>query len=114
MLFRAALPAWFALTAYGRAGHRDIVERNVDAAHQLGELLAGHPHIRLLAPVRLNVVCFTVADPQRVCDAVAAGGEAFVTPTVLDGVPGIRAAFSNWRTTEADVVRVATAIMAAC
>ncbi|HYS41965.1 MAG TPA: pyridoxal-dependent decarboxylase [Pseudonocardiaceae bacterium] len=109
-----ALPAWFALTAYGRAGHRDIVERNVDAAHQLGELLAGHSKICLLAPVRLNVVCFTVADPQRVCDAVAASGEAFVTPTVLDGVPGIRAAFSNWRTTEADVARVATAIMAAC
>jgi glutamate/tyrosine decarboxylase-like PLP-dependent enzyme len=109
-----ALPAWFALTAYGRAGHRDIVERNVDAARRLGELLAAHPRIRLLAPVRLNVVCFTVADPQRVCDAVAAGGDAFVTPTVLDGVPGIRAAFSNWRTTDADVTRVAAAIIGAC
>jgi glutamate/tyrosine decarboxylase-like PLP-dependent enzyme len=109
-----ALPAWFALTAYGRAGHRDIVERNVDAAHRLGELLAAHPKIRLLAPVRLNVVCFTVPDPQHVCDAVAASGETFVTPTVLDGVPGIRAAFSNWRTTDADVARVAAAIISAC
>jgi len=61
-----------------------------------------------------NVACFTVPDPERVCDAVAARGETFVTPTVLDGVPGIRAAFSNWRTTEADVARIAAAIVGAC
>ncbi|MFE2019115.1 hypothetical protein ACFW9O_13870 [Streptomyces sp. NPDC059499] len=36
-----------------------------------------------------------------------------LTPTVLDGVPALRAAFSNWQTTEADVRRVATALRAA-
>ncbi len=115
-----ALAAWCTLTAYGRAGHRDIVERNVACAHRLGELLREIPGVRLLAPVRLNVVCFTVGEHPTdarmtgIADAVAAGGETFLTPTVLAGVPGLRAAFSNWRTTEVDVDRIAAALAAAC
>ncbi|MFF8726789.1 pyridoxal phosphate-dependent decarboxylase family protein [Streptomyces sp. NPDC015171] len=107
-----ALPAWFSLVAYGRAGHREIVERNVALARRLGAGVDALPGLRLLAPVRLNVVCFTLAaDPteERVAElarAVAASGEAYVTPTVYGGVPGLRAAFSNWRTTEADTERV--------
>ncbi len=107
-----ALPAWFTLTAYGRDGHREIVERGIAAAHRLGELLAELPGVRLLAPVRLNVVCFTVDGftPDQVADALAESGETFLTPTLLDGVPGLRAAFSNWRTTPADVDRIAAAV----
>ncbi|MFF3935328.1 pyridoxal phosphate-dependent decarboxylase family protein [Streptomyces phaeofaciens] len=113
-----ALPAWFSLVAYGRSGHREIVERNVALAARLGEGVAALDGLRLLAPVRLNVVCFTLAEdptPERVAalaDAVAASGEAFLTPTVYDGVPGLRAAFSNWRTSEADVARVLAALSA--
>jgi glutamate/tyrosine decarboxylase-like PLP-dependent enzyme len=111
-----ALPAWFSLAAYGREGHREIVERNVALAGRLGERIAGVPGLRLLAPVRLNVVCFTLADDpseQRVhalAAAVAASGEAFVTPTFYDGTHGLRAAFSNWRTSEADTDRVFDAV----
>ncbi len=114
-----ALPAWFSLVAYGRAGHREIVERNVALAHRLGEGLVGLNGLRLLAPVRLNVVCFTLADQptqERVntlAQAVAASGEAFLTPTVYGGVPALRAAFSNWRTSEADVERVLAAVASA-
>ncbi|MFD8740150.1 pyridoxal phosphate-dependent decarboxylase family protein [Streptomyces sp. NPDC059618] len=111
-----ALPAWFSLAAYGREGHREIVERNVALARRLGERIARAPALRLLAPVRLNVVCFTLAeDPterrvRALADAVAASGEAFVTPTCYDGTHGLRAAFSNWRTTEADTDRVFAAV----
>jgi glutamate/tyrosine decarboxylase-like PLP-dependent enzyme len=114
-----ALPAWFTLSAYGRAGHREIVRSNVRGARRLGELLAGLDGVRLLAPVRLNVVCFTLGDdptPESVAavaDVVAASGQTFVTPTLLAGVPGIRAAFSNWRTTDADVDRMFTALRTA-
>ncbi|GAB7106338.1 pyridoxal-dependent decarboxylase [Streptomyces phaeofaciens JCM 4814] len=113
-----ALPAWFSLVAYGRSGHREIVERNVALAARLGEGVAALDGLRLLAPVRLNVVCFTLSEdptPKRVAalaDAVAASGEAFLTPTVYDGVPGLRAAFSNWRTSKADVARVLAALSA--
>ncbi|MEU1182961.1 aminotransferase class I/II-fold pyridoxal phosphate-dependent enzyme [Streptomyces sp. NPDC005820] len=114
-----ALPAWFSLVAYGRAGHREIVERNAALAARLGEGVAALDGLRLLAPVRLNVVCFTLADdptPGRVAalaDAVADSGEAFLTPTVYGGVPALRAAFSNWRTSEADTARVLAALTSA-
>ncbi|QFZ78307.1 aspartate aminotransferase family protein [Streptomyces fagopyri] len=111
-----ALTAWFSLVAYGRDGHREIVARNTALAVGLGDALAEVPHLRLLAPVRLNVVCFTLAGsptPQAVqaaVQAVAATGEAFVTPTSYRGVPALRAAFSNWRTTRADMERALAAI----
>ncbi|KAA0940538.1 pyridoxal phosphate-dependent decarboxylase family protein [Streptomyces apricus] len=111
-----ALPAWFSLAAYGREGHREIVERNVALARRLGEGIAGVPELRLLAPVRLNVVCFTLAgSPTRervhaLGRAVADSGEAFLTPTSYAGVHALRAAFSNWRTTGSDTDRVLAAV----
>ncbi|GIE91384.1 pyridoxal phosphate-dependent decarboxylase family protein [Actinoplanes regularis] len=102
-----ALTAWFTLAAYGADGHREIVERNIAAARRFGEGLATVPGARLLSPVRLNVVCFTVdRDLPALLDAVARSGEAFLTPTVHRGVPALRAAFSNWRTGAADADRV--------
>ncbi|MFJ9705110.1 pyridoxal phosphate-dependent decarboxylase family protein [Streptomyces sp. NPDC101234] len=114
-----ALPAWFSLTAYGRDGHREIVERNVTEARRLGSGIDALPALRLLAPVRLNVVCFTLAEQPTqdrvgaLARAVAASGETFLTPTVYAGVPALRAAFSNWRTTEDDTRRVLDVLTAA-
>ncbi|MFI0544930.1 pyridoxal phosphate-dependent decarboxylase family protein [Streptomyces sp. WSLK1-3] len=114
-----ALPAWFSLVAYGRTGHREIVERNVELARRLGRGIDALPGLRLMAPVRLNVVCFTLTGnptAERVnalAQAVAESGETYVTPTVYGGVPGLRAAFSNWRTTDADTARVLDALAAA-
>ncbi|MEU7903463.1 pyridoxal-dependent decarboxylase [Actinoplanes sp. NPDC049118] len=106
-----ALAAWFSLAAYGRAGHRDIVERNVASARRVGARLAELPGARLLAPVRLNVVCLAVpGDPAEVARALAETGEAFVTPTVYAGTPALRLAFSNWRTAGADEERIVAAV----
>ncbi|MFF4319969.1 pyridoxal phosphate-dependent decarboxylase family protein [Streptomyces sp. NPDC001568] len=112
-----ALAAWFTLRAYGRRGHREIVERDIACARSLGERLDADPAFRLLAPVRLNVVCFTLASdptPERLTALrEAAAAEVFVTPTVHEGTPALRAAFSNWRTTQADVRRAAEALSTA-
>ncbi|HET9138859.1 pyridoxal phosphate-dependent decarboxylase family protein [Actinophytocola sp.] len=106
-----ALATWFALTAYGVEGHREIVERDIAAARRLGDLLATLPGVRLLAPVRLNVVCFAVpGDVDAVADELTRTGEVFVTPTVYTGGPALRAAFSNWRTRDTDVDRVFAAV----
>lgn len=100
-----ALPSWFTLVAYGKEGHREIVERNCDCAHQLGEAIKTSAHFKLLAPVRMNVTCFGFQDPsvtfetiQQYLAAIRDDGRIFFTPTLYKGVPGIRAAISNWQT----------------
>ncbi|MFJ3721251.1 pyridoxal phosphate-dependent decarboxylase family protein [Streptomyces sp. NPDC090045] len=112
-----ALAAWFTLRAYGREGHREIVERDIACARALGAALEEDPAFTLLSPVRLNVVCFTLAadpTPARLTALrEAAAAEVFVTPTVYGGTAALRAAFSNWRTTETDARRAAQALGAA-
>jgi glutamate/tyrosine decarboxylase-like PLP-dependent enzyme len=105
-----ALPSWFSLLAYGREGYRDIVERNCAAAFELGDLLAASGHFRLLAPVHMNVVCFTFREPdvsmeqiREFLAEVTDDGQVFFTPTMYQGIPAIRAAISNWQTTIEDV-----------
>ncbi|MBT2466705.1 aspartate aminotransferase family protein [Streptomyces sp. ISL-66] len=109
-----ALAAWFTLRAYGREGHREIVERDIACARLLGAALSRDPCFTVLAPVRLNVVCFTLAGAPTTARLTAlreaAGAEVFVTPTHYAGTPALRAAFSNWRTTHADVHRIAHAL----
>jgi len=111
-----ALPAWFSLMAYGIDGYREIVERDCRLARALGERVRQSAAFELLAPVRLNVVCFALCSPDatlRFIEAVRDGGRTVVTPTVLGGTPAIRAAFSNWRTTESDLDIVWEALVTA-
>ena len=105
-----ALPAWLSLMAYGADGYREIVEANCACAALLGERIAQSSQFRLLAPVRMNVVSFTLQQQNPSRDQVTTflgrlrdSGEAFLTPTVYKNTHGIRAAFSNWRTTPGDV-----------
>ncbi|MBW4626713.1 MAG: hypothetical protein KME49_14730 [Brasilonema octagenarum HA4186-MV1] len=107
-----ALPAWFSLIAYGAQGYQDIVERDCELAQLLGEKIRSCRDFKLLAPVRLNVVCFTLSvDGQEIrldtikkfLEMLHDSGKVFLTPTVYGSAPAIRAAFSNWRTQQIDV-----------
>jgi glutamate/tyrosine decarboxylase-like PLP-dependent enzyme len=107
-----ALPAWFTLKAYGKNGYQEIVERNCSLARLLSSKIEGSKNFRLLSDTRLNVVCFTVnlgennttlEQVQKFLKIVNEDGRAFFTQTVYKGIPGIRAAISNWRTEEEDI-----------
>jgi hypothetical protein len=62
--------------------------------------------------VRLNIVCFTLKRPdgkpsqediRAFLERLRDDGRVFLTQTVYEGVPAIRAALSNWRTTQKDL-----------
>jgi len=111
-----ALPAWMVLASEGRAGIAAAVVRNCAQARALGMGIAAMPALELLDDVRLNIVCFARGDDPSAAarDALLArlnaDGRAFMTPTVLRGRPGIRAAFSNWSTGDADVATTLDAL----
>lgn len=104
-----ALPAWFSLMAYGKEGYQGIVNDNISWAQQFGTLIENSDDFKLLAPVRLNTVCFTLKDAARqdevdvFLEKVNDTGKVFMTPTFYNQHKGIRAAFVNWMTSEEDV-----------
>ncbi|MBD1206862.1 MAG: aspartate aminotransferase family protein [Ignavibacteria bacterium] len=108
-----ALPAWCTLVAYGKEGYREIVERNIALARQLGERISASTTFALQAPVRLNVVCFSVKDLNGTqlereavmgfLDTLNHRGKVFMTPTLYNGVWCLRAALVNWQTQQEDV-----------
>lgn len=105
-----ALPSWFSLMAYGKAGHREIVERNCSLARQLGAFIDQGQRFTLLQPVKLNMVCFTINHEeltfeliQKFLVAIRDHGKVFFTPTYYKGIPAIRAAISNWQTESKDI-----------
>ncbi|MDQ6918565.1 MAG: aminotransferase class V-fold PLP-dependent enzyme [Candidatus Dormibacteraeota bacterium] len=109
-----ALAVWATLKAYGRDGYREMVDRHIGLAQRVGAEVEAAPDFELLAPVRLNVVCFRyrpreVAEAdldelnRRLGAAVLADGRVYFGTTVHAGMVAFRPAISNWRTTETDV-----------
>ncbi|WP_207434400.1 pyridoxal phosphate-dependent decarboxylase family protein [Sabulibacter ruber] len=107
-----ALPVWFTLNAYGRSGYQAIVENSVEMANLLDKFIQQSSAFDLLAPTRLNNVCFTLQgeeSQEHVAEFLTqlnATGKVFMTPTVYNGKKGIRASLVNWRTTAQDVALV--------
>lgn len=104
-----ALPVWFSLLAYGKEGFQYIVENSVALALHFGNTLIEEDNFELLAPIRLNNVCFTLKgdhNQERVSQFLTNlndTGKVFMTPTVYQNRKGIRASFVNWRTNETDI-----------
>ena len=109
-----AFPVWATLRAYGRAGHRELVERNLALARRLGDRVEEAPDLELLAEVKLNIVCFRFrpdgADEGtldelnvRLGNALVEDGRVYAGTTVYGGRVAFRPAIVNWRTREDDV-----------
>ncbi|MFI9008437.1 pyridoxal phosphate-dependent decarboxylase family protein [Actinosynnema sp. NPDC053489] len=109
-----AFPIWATLRAYGREGHRAMVERHQDLALRLGRRVEEAPDLELLAPITVFIVCFRFhprdVPPEslddlnrRLGEALVEDGRVFAGTTVYRGVVAFRPAIVNWRTTEEDV-----------
>ncbi|WP_131737781.1 pyridoxal phosphate-dependent decarboxylase family protein [Actinomadura roseirufa] len=112
-----ALPIWATLRAYGREGHREMVERHLDVSAHLGALVEDAPDLELLAPVELCVVCFRYRPegvPEerldelnaRLGEALLADGRVYAGTSRYRGMTVFRPVPINWRTTKADVERL--------
>jgi glutamate/tyrosine decarboxylase-like PLP-dependent enzyme len=107
-----ALPVWFTINAYGKKGYQDIVCNSIKMAETFGDFIQNSNSLELLAPVRLNNVCFTLKGREQqgeVGNFLAAlnnTGKVFMTPTIYNGLKGIRASFVNWRTNKEDIALV--------
>lgn len=104
-----ALPAWFSIMAYGKKGYQEIVENNIVLSREFGKLIENSDDFKLLAPVRLNTVCFTLKDSggqdkvPEFLERLNKTGKVFMTPTFYNQHKGIRAALVNWRTNQEDI-----------
>ena len=110
-----ALPIWATLRAYGRAGHRAMVERHLALAKRLAARIDEAEDLERLAEVKLNIVCFRVhprglddaarldALNRRIGEAVLDDGRVYFGTTTYGGRVAFRPAMVNWRTTERDV-----------
>jgi glutamate/tyrosine decarboxylase-like PLP-dependent enzyme len=109
-----ALTVWATLRAYGRNGHRAMIERHVELARRLADQVDVEPELERLADVPLNVVCFRyrptgLGEPEldglntRLGDAVLADGRVYFGTTLYAGKVAFRPAIVNWRTQPVDV-----------
>jgi glutamate/tyrosine decarboxylase-like PLP-dependent enzyme len=109
-----ALAIWATLRAYGREGHRAMVQRHLSLARRLAERVDAALELERLAEVPLNIVCFRANPPgtpaERLDDlnrelgaALLRDGRVFAGTTVYDGKVAFRPAIVNWQTREADV-----------
>jgi glutamate/tyrosine decarboxylase-like PLP-dependent enzyme len=104
-----ALPVWATLMSYGREGISQAINSNITHAQQLASWINDSADYVLLKPCELNVVLFAPANMHKIPQANAClaainnTGTVFMSPGQWQGNQAIRAAFSNWQTTDEDV-----------
>jgi glutamate/tyrosine decarboxylase-like PLP-dependent enzyme len=113
---------WATLKAYGRQGHRQIVEHCLDIAAHFAEVVRRTAELELMNDPQLNVVAFRY-NPGRLTDAeldalnqtlgeaLLADGRFLVGTSKLGGRTVFRPAFSNWRTRNGDVEELAGVVV---
>jgi glutamate/tyrosine decarboxylase-like PLP-dependent enzyme len=108
-----ALKIWFSLRTHGTLKFGRLIEQNIEQAHYLAALIEKEPHLELLAPVELNVVCFRFnpgSSDDRELDRInedilirlQESGVSAPSGTRLSGCFAIRVAVTNHRSRRED------------
>ena len=103
-----ALKLWLMLKVYGAERVRDAIERCIGLAEHAQRLLESDPGWEVVTPAQLGIVTFARPDwsaeeHAAAAAAIAAGGYATVTSTVLRDRPALRLCTINPLTTESEV-----------
>ncbi len=107
-----ALKVWMVLQYHGLSGYRASIERDIQLAEHLSELLRNADDFELAEPQSLSIVCFRFAPPrlrdaptaldflnQAVLETTQLGGQVFLSSTVLHNNFWLRACIVNPRAT---------------
>jgi len=103
-----ALKVWMTLSAYGTEALGRVVDDTCALAQRLAAAISASNRLTLLAPVKLNIVCFGVAgftDAQTENLVADLQEEGLFAPstTTINGRLAIRAAIVNHRTSADDI-----------
>jgi aromatic-L-amino-acid/L-tryptophan decarboxylase len=111
-----ALKLWMTLQQLGRAGLAAQVTRHNKLARSLAAIVDRAPDLERAAPVSLSIVCFRYlpvgwspndarldALNTAIMHDVQAGGEVFLTNSVINGRFALRACILHYATTETDI-----------
>lgn len=103
------VPIWAALASLGRDGLRALIDRHLRQATHLAERLRGAGYQVLNRVVLNQVLVRADSDEQTLAIRLAAQatGEVWFGPTLWQGRPAFRLSVSSWRTTDADIERLA-------
>lgn len=111
-----ALKVWLSFKAHGVDAIAEIIEQNVVQADYLASLIEAHPHLELLAPVALNVVCFryTPGDDalnHEILMRLQEDGIAVPSSTILHNQYALRCAITNHRSRREDFDALVEAVV---
>jgi glutamate/tyrosine decarboxylase-like PLP-dependent enzyme len=114
---------WAIISALGRQGIAEMIERHCRLARLMSQRLAQEPGVYVMNDVELNqfVVRFGSPEPSEAIDRttkavinrVQTDGVCFVAGAAWKGMWVMRVSIISWPTTNADVDRAADAIIAA-
>jgi glutamate/tyrosine decarboxylase-like PLP-dependent enzyme len=116
------LATWAAIRELGASGIADLIERCCALATRFADQLRDAEGVEVVNDVVLNQVLVRFgrgadaerdATTDRVIDAVQRSGECWMGATTWHGMRLMRISVSSWATTDADVDRSVTAILAA-
>jgi glutamate/tyrosine decarboxylase-like PLP-dependent enzyme len=108
-----ALKVWMSLKELGADRLGQAIQRNIEQARRLGDLVDAHPDLERLAPVSMNIVCFRYVDTdmdaaelnrlnQEILVALQVRGIAVPSQTVLNGCFALRVSITNHRSRDED------------
>lgn len=107
-----AFPVWATIMFYGKYGIATNISKNIEQAKKFANWIETSSSYELIKPCKLNVVLFKPNQNAIPLDSNACmielnkTGKVFLTPGQWQGEPIIRAALSNWNTSNEDVDKV--------
>lgn len=116
-----ALSLWLSLQYHGLKALAESIREDLHLARLLAASIDTEPHIELLAPVELSVVCFRYRNSskdlnelnQAILNRVLSRGRVYLSNTSIRGKFALRACIVNHRSSEEDVRMVVTEVLAA-